>query len=592
MKLSNKLRCGAVGLALLGVATLSAALTLGRASGSLLMGKSLDVTVQVQIERGEDVSGSCFEADVFYAETHQSSDQVVVVPESTSQRGVVSVRILSNTKVDEPVVTVYLRSGCGNKASRRYILLVDLADDLQLPKVVSAEISLIAKLPSGRAVLTPLAAVRQTEVSIPPASDRSTGLVAPSAKFRSLVNNTGTLKLAVNGTQMRPSLVRSGLQLGTAESESATDQTLTWSDVLIWPVADDAKSRVAGKWRSLTLTPPDILGDRARLETMESEIVSLRVKAVTDERLVSALGSRLEAANVERYVNPVAFGLLLTLLLCGFGLVVFLKKPDSLRGPRFSWWRGTFETDERNLEAREALPNAQVVTGSLASYRRSAAVGEVDIPLSDSVSLAPSLDSVDIALSPGEPQEKLSQLASLKFELLSINSKETYRGIDLQKMLNARQEADFLMTLGQHDDAIKVLRACVTDSQFLNPWIYLDLLRIFHKLSQKIAYDSFRQQFNGRFSGVAPLYTDFHRRGRSLEEYTLISGRVTALWPSDEVVMYIEKCLIHTPGITPSEGFDLEAFDDLLTLHAVATLILSEKASGVLAFGTDWCPPI
>ena len=112
-----------VGLALLFAVANSQALTLGRMRGAALIGQGLDVTVQVQVDTDESLSAQCFEADVFHGDTRlePSRLQLVVEPSQTAQ--MVNVRVSSPTLVDEPVVTVYLRSLCSQKSSRRYVLL-------------------------------------------------------------------------------------------------------------------------------------------------------------------------------------------------------------------------------------------------------------------------------------------------------------------------------------------------------------------------------------------------------------------------------------------------------------------------------------
>lgn len=111
----------------------SSALTLGRARGAALLGQPFQITVPVQLAVDEDGSGICFEADVFYGDNKQEGSRVSVTPELSASGQPTAVRIQARQPVDEPVVSVYLRSGCGVSTSRRYVLLADLVSEVTPP---------------------------------------------------------------------------------------------------------------------------------------------------------------------------------------------------------------------------------------------------------------------------------------------------------------------------------------------------------------------------------------------------------------------------------------------------------------------------
>jgi pilus assembly protein FimV len=111
----------------------SHSMTLGRMRGAALVGQGLDVAIQVQADPDETPSSQCFEADVFHGDTRQDPSRVQLVVEPTQTAQTFNVRISSSAVVDEPVVTVYLRSLCSQKTSRRYVLLADVASDQLAP---------------------------------------------------------------------------------------------------------------------------------------------------------------------------------------------------------------------------------------------------------------------------------------------------------------------------------------------------------------------------------------------------------------------------------------------------------------------------
>jgi len=115
-----------LGLALTaGLVTAPKAFTLGDLRGSVVIGRSLDLSVLVQAGPEEDVSATCFTADVFHADTPQAPATVTVTPQPGAATPSYKVRIQSRALVDEPVVTVQLRSTCAAQFTRRYVVLAD-----------------------------------------------------------------------------------------------------------------------------------------------------------------------------------------------------------------------------------------------------------------------------------------------------------------------------------------------------------------------------------------------------------------------------------------------------------------------------------
>ncbi|MCY7305278.1 MAG: hypothetical protein LH632_03840, partial [Rhodoferax sp.] len=133
---------------LLAVAIDSHALTLGRMRGAALLGQGLDVTVQVQTDPDESASTLCLEADVFHADTRQDPGRVQLSFDAPAAGQPVTVRIVSASAIDEPVVTVYLRAGCAQKTTRRYVLLSDIATE-QLAPAPSRPAQLALVVPSA-----------------------------------------------------------------------------------------------------------------------------------------------------------------------------------------------------------------------------------------------------------------------------------------------------------------------------------------------------------------------------------------------------------------------------------------------------------
>ena len=152
---------------LLLAATSSSAVSLGRHRGAALIGRPLDISVQAVFDAQEDPAGLCLDADVFYGDSKLGKSRVRVTTEKISSSAPESViHIRSSVPVDEPVVTLYLRVGCQQKAEKRYVVLADMASEVA---------------PGALPVITPQAARSAPVVNTPPASDSSISAASAAA---------------------------------------------------------------------------------------------------------------------------------------------------------------------------------------------------------------------------------------------------------------------------------------------------------------------------------------------------------------------------------------------------------------------------
>jgi pilus assembly protein FimV len=160
----------------------------------------------------------------------------------------------------------------------------------------------------------------------------------------------------------------------------------------------------------------------------------------------------------------------------------------------------------------------------------------------------------------------------------------TLRSINTKEMLDVRQQAEFFMTLGQYDDGVTLLESSIKASAESNPLVYLDLLKALHTLSRKMAFEAYRAEFNHVFTGIVPPYALFNQGSRGLDAYPDICQQIVALWPTDAAIQFMESCMVREPGDAPDRGFDLDAFRELLLLHAVAKRLPSGMESGMVPF--------
>jgi len=148
------------------------------------------------------------------------------------------------------------------------------------------------------------------------------------------------------------------------------------------------------------------------------------------------------------------------------------------------------------------------------------------------------------------------------------------RAMDSEVLLDVRQQADFFTSLGEHQKAIDVLTTRIAQCGESSPLVCLDLLKIYHNLGRESDFAFMRTEFNAWFTGYVPEFSAFGDEGFSLDHYPQILNEIVALWPNAHVLEYIEHCLYHHASDADGPTFDLQAYRDLLLLHAIAKRIV------------------
>ena len=132
--------------------------------------------------------------------------------------------------------------------------------------------------------------------------------------------------------------------------------------------------------------------------------------------------------------------------------------------------------------------------------------------------------------------------------------------MDTQELVDIRHQAEFFMSLGQHDQAIEILEHRLAESGESSPLVFLDLLGILHTLGRKSEYEVVRSEFNRLFTGRMSGFTAFSDEGKTLDAYPDVARRICALWPSARVLEFMEDCIFRNPGDEEARG--------TLSLHA------------------------
>jgi hypothetical protein len=147
------------------------------------------------------------------------------------------------------------------------------------------------------------------------------------------------------------------------------------------------------------------------------------------------------------------------------------------------------------------------------------------------------------------------------------------RNLNSDTVLDIRQQAEFFVSLGQTERAAQLLRREIKESEEGNPFVYLDLLALFHSLGLKGEFQQLRESFELLFCCRIPAFTFFKNRSLDLESYPEVLSHIVESWTQPGIFAWLEGCIFQNPGKGGSPGFDLAAFRDLLFLHAVARIL-------------------
>jgi pilus assembly protein FimV len=609
-----ELRSKFFGLILMGLALDGSGLTLGRVRGAAVVGQPLDVSIQLQLAPDESAASLCMEADVFHADTRQEPTRVRVSVEPGQQAQTANVRVLSTSYVDEPVVTVYLKAGCGQKVSRRYVLLADFPSEpaspvpaIALPAVTPTAAEPIAATDAAAnapATPAPLASERIASTTKPARVVAAPRLKAPAAPKPAAplarvpaprkIAPMAAVKPVVPKALVPPPDAKSPAPASPAQVEDklAAGRNAGQSRLKLDPLVLLAE-RVATLESSSSVPAAEVMRETQRLQSLEDSVKALVSLAAKNEANLQDLRTKLLRAESDRVPMGWIYGLVGLLLAC-LAAIAYLwsrTRGGSAVHAKGNWWSGSRTEPAAGAPVPEAtlapLAPASSQPGSLSGPTPLTAAGNQSRFISAPAPITHDDSATDMDVS-------LVEMSESNFDNLMQSDKAhsalrrgplpaapmapstralplgPARVINSDELFDIRQQAEFFVSLGQTDQALRILENQINDSGETSPLIYLDLLKIFHSLNLKTDFRQFREDFNLLFNCKVPEFAAFKDEGKSLEEYPHVLAHITALWNTPKVQMVIEGSIFRDPLDERSTPFDLAAFRDLLLLHAVA----------------------
>ena len=606
----------------------SGALTLGRMRGAAIVGQPLEVSIPVQLDVEESAASLCVEADVFHADARQDAVRVRVSVEALPQPQAASVRIFSSSPVDEPIVTVYLKVGCGQKSTRRYVLLADVSSETAAPAgatlaqpfnpAVPAQVALPVVPAAPAPLAAPVAGLPPEPVTQsapasrriaaePPLVLRSEPRKAPAAKALAQNPETAAGKLTekaprparqATADMPKPALPSTKPVLLSIQPRLKLDSLVMLSE------------RVAGLESSPSVPVAEALRDSQKIQSLEADMKALVALTARNEANLMALQTRLQQAESERLPVHWFYGVMALLAGCLAAMVYFWRRPKAsaaVEAPAVApegWWSGSHagalapaQQPEGPLvqasapvplaaagRAPTSGPGALLPSGPQSLSQRSGPSSlrdepesEVDGSLVEMSELNIDKLMVDKLMVSGQAHSALRRgpLPAAEISRPQSLQVEPVRSINSEEVFDIRQQAEFFVSLGQTDQAVRILENRIIDHGDSSPLIYLDLLAILHKVGLKSDFRQFREDFNLLFNSKVPEFASFRDEGKTLEDYPHVLAHIIALWPKPKVLMVIEASIFRDPWDDKSPPFELAAFRDLLLLHAIAQGIAS-----------------
>ncbi len=561
--------------------TASTAMSLGRSRGAALIGRPLDISVQAILDAQETPANLCLEADVFYADNKLEKFRVLVSAEKAAGSQNALIRIRSSVLVDEPVVTVNLRAGCQQKNEKRYVLLADLVPDL-----ASSQPAAEAAAAAGTAEPAPAQrALPAVSPSTGAAPGRSTARSRPDAAAAAQTGSADAARqpapkpkaaLAAEqafprlGPRPKPARVaeKSGprLKLEPVDLSIERDPVLKAStEMLSTPASSDQERSVAAAlWRALSAQPQDILRDAEKIQALESSVLSLRAQAQKNQLAIKDLTGQLEKAQSERYANMLVYGLGLLLLLALVAIAYLWRRWSLVRldsEEALPWWRKDKPQDQGwSNSLRDGGLVAMPIEAE--SEKDSFVSAKAPAPVEPGFASGKRLPSFGYA-------ESSFPAAIEVREDFSNSMPQIARTVKAEELVDVQQQADFFVSLGQHEQAIEVLRGHIGGHVDTSALVYLDLFDLYHQLGRKADYEDLRDDFNELFNAKVPAFDLYTDTSPGLEVYETAMSRIEALWPSSKALELIEESIFRKPDAT-TKAFDLEAYRELLLLYGVA----------------------
>ncbi len=552
----------------------ASALSLGPSRGTVVLGAPVDLTIEVQPDPGMDLASSCLAVQLVAGDVPVSAAQVRITPWPDMPGRRPAIRVQSSDIVREPVLTATVTAGCSGAVSRTYTYLTELPGSVApgaAPLDVTRLSSPVRATPQRAVQPAPVAsAAAEATVASTASSGRTlAGAEAPvpapppapkpPRKATAKPPTSAAAAAQAQPTTSAPRLVMEPLDLeGVAGLRISTELAQS-------PTPEDSPQRAqaAALWKALNAEPGQ---EDPRVHTLQSQLTQAQAQAGQERAQVVQLQAQLNEAQSEGVPSwwLYALGLALagTSALAG-GLAWRLRQARSHAAD--AWHEAAAmqpaATDMAKLQELGLAPDSRDAWAD--SEMAAAETVQAAAPVPATPAAPPQVPEA-----PSAPPAKQPELASAAPNTSSVPLAGMVNPEDLFDIV---QQAEFYVSIGEHDLAIGELRQHIAERGSSSPFSYLELLRLYHQLGRIEAFDLLRSQFMEHFNAEVPEFSHFAQQGAGLEIYTDALADIEAQWTSNSVLELLESFLfLHPDRASPAPRFDLAAYDDLLLLLAIA----------------------
>lgn len=558
----------------------------------------MDVVIPLSLDAAEAGGSLCLGADILQGDTPMLDQRVTVSLESGGSSGNSNMRVRSTVPVEEPVVTVTVRAGCDMKSTRSYVLLADVPSDVTTPGVafsgarVSSE-AVPAPRPAARIASraagtggasgidgAPVAMARRAAPPVDPMSERDPGAQVPrrtppaaaprraAAVQAPVASRAQTMAQAAPVQPPKADPVATGprLRVEALEPEPAQDAGLKSTTQLTVPPVEDPARRAAAAalWGALDPVAEQAKREAQRTKELDAALVALREQTAQNQRALAELRTELAQAREGQYRNPLVYALIAALLLVLIGILLLWRTTRRAAAP--AWW------GESELKGRGAGSKRVQRHGGLLDDDEEADSEQEEPSRKRSLGVSTfgakpfaSSEDDDSHSEPAHPPRALDVTPA--------------RPVNTEELFDVQQQSDFFLSLGQHDQAIAVLREHIAANPGTSALAYLDLLRIYHSLGRKEEYTHVAEEFERAFNADVPAFEKFTDTGKGLEHYRSALARIESQWPAPSTLALIEELIFRKPGVHEDGAFDLAAYQELLLLYSLAKEVIEPDSA-------------
>jgi hypothetical protein len=322
-----------------------------------------------------------------------------------------------------------------------------------------------------------------------------------------------------------------------------------------------AKPRAAGAEGATVqlVAAPSVQETGGRNQEQEQELRQLRDELVRVQGALAETREQVQNAQSQGFRKELVFGVVGMLCFTFAGLLFLLRQR-----PRDPDVTGA---------ATALMPESGVTSGSGSELG-------INESLFDQLKRRPAPSSRPLP-------DSIPPLARQDRAKFSVSVPFVPRTVRVPEIFDLQQQVEFFSSLGQQKKAISLLRRHLVDNVKTSALVYLDLLDLYHQTGDRDEYEVLRTDFNRVFKTRIAPFDDYTAVGSNVSAYEDVLARIEAVWPKRRVFDIIDAALFREPG-NPAEVLDLEAYRELLLLHAVAREIIDLQADPGDSGNTQW----